>query len=171
MLLIALLWWLGFLQNDFLRRALPAIANISQGLFFADAFATILLLGGLRAAVRLYYDEFARDEAEHVKKLLVVGAGNSGESFLREVQRMDGCEYEVIGFIDDDPSKQRMRIRGRPVLGTVEQISGICEQIGVEEIVIAMPSVAGNQRRRVVQACEDTNVHTRTLPSMARSDI
>jgi FlaA1/EpsC-like NDP-sugar epimerase len=169
--LIVLVWWLSIVQNDSMRRALPAIANISQGMFFADVFATVLLMGGLRAAVRLYYDEFTRDEAEHVKRLLIVGAGNSGESFLREVQRTAGCEYEVAGFVDDDPSKQRMKIRGRPVLGTVEQISEICEQNAVEEIVIAMPSVTGNQRRRVGQACEDTKVRTRTLPSMVRSDI
>ena len=73
-------------------------------------------------AIRLYYEEFRTVEAGRLKRFLIVGAGNTGESLLREIHRMSVAEYEVVGFIDDDPVKQGISIHGIPVLGTVEQL-------------------------------------------------
>ena len=48
----------------------------------------------------------ARSRAGRLKRFLIVGAGNTGESLLREIHRMAVAEYDVVGFIDDDPAKQ-----------------------------------------------------------------
>ena len=76
------------------------------------------------------------------------------------------AQYDVIGFIDDDPVKQGINIHGIPVLGTVPQLPQICKDRNIEEIAIAMPSATRQQLRRVIQVCEGTQIRFRTVPSI-----
>jgi len=137
-----------------------------EGICMADMFATILLLAGLRTLIRLHFEESHTVEAGRLKRFLIIGAGDAGEELLRAIHRKSVAEYEVIGFIDDNSSKQGTLIHGLPVLGTVEQLPKICEQRNIDEIAIAMPSASHQERRRVVQVCSGTKIRFRTVPSI-----
>jgi FlaA1/EpsC-like NDP-sugar epimerase len=166
-LLIVVIWFVVILQIPAIRRGLPpGLAAVSQGLFLADLFGTILLPAGLRMIIRLYHEEFRTTEGRRLKRFLIVGAGNAGEALLREILRMPVIQYEVTGFIDDDPVKLGTRIHGTPVLGTVEQLPWICQDRRIEEIAIAMPSATRWQLRRVIEVCEGTKIRFRTVPSI-----
>lgn len=143
-----------------------ALFDVSQGVFVADWFATIMMLAVMRLIVRLYHEEYRAVAEGRLKRFLIVGAGDAGESLLREIQRVSGANYDVRGFIDDDPAKQKMRINGVPVLGTVNQLPGICRDKHIDEIAIAMPSATQQQLRRVVQVCEGAKIRFRTVPSL-----
>ena len=164
--LVIVALWYALLESGAIRQKLQNATEVSQGIFMADMFATVLMLGGLRIVIRLYHEEFRTAEGGHLKRFLIVGAGNAGEALLREIHRMPVALYEVIGFIDDDVVKQRIDIHGIPVLGTVEQLPEICKQRNIEEIAIAMPSATHHQLRRVVQVCEGTKIRFRTVPSI-----
>lgn len=165
--LILVVLWFSILTIEPVRMRLHELTTISQAIFILDMFATIVLLGGLRMAVRLYHEEFLAETGGKLKRFLIVGAGNAGEALLREIHRMAVVQYDVIGFIDDDPAKQGMSIHGIPVLGRVEQLPQICAKQNIEEIAIAMPSATAKQLRRVVQICEGAKVRFRTVPSVA----
>ncbi len=166
-LLIVTVWFAVLLQIAAIRRAAaPALAAVSQGVFMADLFGTILLPAGLRMIIRLYHEEFRTTESRRLKRFLIVGAGNAGEALLREILRMPVVEYETTGFIDDDLVKQDIHIHGIPVLGTVEELPRICADRSIEEIAIAMPSATRQQLRRVIQVCEGTKIRFRTVPSI-----
>ena len=163
--LIVILWY-AFMSTPLIRQKLPSITEVSQGVFMADMFATVLLLAGLRMEIRLYHEEFCAVESGRLKRFLIIGAGNTGEALLREIHRMSIAQYEVIGFIDDDPLKQDISIHGIPVLGTVEKLPEICKDRNIEEIAIAMPSATHTQLRRVIQVCQGTKIRFRTVPSI-----
>jgi len=148
------------------RPYLGDVTEVSQAVFMLDLFLTIMLLGGLRLLVRLYYEEFRTVENARLGRLLIVGAGNAGEALLREVHRMQVAQYEVIGFIDDDPAKRGMAIHGITVLGSVDQLPQICQQNQVDEIAIAMPGATHQQMRRVIQVAGGTKIKFRTVPSI-----
>jgi len=149
------------------RMSLPAgLERPAEGVCIADMFATVFMLGGLRIIIRLYFEEFRTAEAGRLKRFLIVGAGNAGEALLREILRMPVAQYDVVGMIDDDTVKQGTHIHGIPILGTVEQLPGICEEHKIEEIAIAMPSASPRQLRRVIQVCEGTKIRFRTVPSI-----
>jgi len=164
--IIIIALWFTMLNTTSVRRALVNLTEVSQGVFMADMFATILLLAGLRMAIRLYYEEFRTVEAGRLKRFLIIGAGNAGEALLREIHRMPVAQYDVIGFIDDEPAKQGINIHGIPILGTVEQLPKICKERNIEEIAIAMPSSTPAELRRVVRVCEGTKIRFRTVPSI-----
>jgi len=154
------------LQEICQKKVFRDISEVEQSVFMADLFGTFLLLGGLRMVIRLYHEEFRTVEVGRLKRFLIVGAGNAGEALLREIHRMPVAQYEVVGFIDDDVSKQGIDIHGIPVLGIVEHLPGICKERGIEEIAIAMPSASHQQLRRVIQVCEGTKIRFRTVPSI-----
>jgi FlaA1/EpsC-like NDP-sugar epimerase len=165
--LIIVALWFTMLYIDPVRRSLPqGMTVVSQGVFIADLVGTILLQAGLRMVIRLYYEEFRTTEAGRLKRFLIVGAGNAGEALLREIHRMPIAQYDVIGFIDDDPLKRGINIHGIPVLGTVEQLPKICKDRNIEEIAIAIPSATHQQLRRVIQVCEGTKIRFRTVPAI-----
>jgi len=166
-LILVALWFIVILQVPAVRRALPpGIAAISQGVFMADLFCTILLPAGLRMITRLYHEEFRTKESRRLTRFLIVGAGNAGEGLLREILRMPVTRYETIGLIDDDPIKQGTSIHGIPVLGTVPELPRICRERNIEEIAIAIPSATRQQLRRVIQVCEGAQIRFRTVPSI-----
>ena len=164
MIIVAL--WFIVLNITILRREMGDLSGVGSGVFILDMFFTFLLLGGLRMMVRLYHEEFYREENAHLKRFLIIGAGNTGEALLREIHRMTISQYEVVGFVDDDPEKQSLFIHDIPVLGTVDQLPAICKDKEIEEIAIAMPGATHQQLRRVIQICEGTKIRFRTVPSI-----
>jgi FlaA1/EpsC-like NDP-sugar epimerase len=165
-LIIVFLWFVSL--NSSLRNFphIDKLTEVSQSVFILDMFLTLVLLGGLRMLIRLYYEEFRTIEGGRLKRFLIVGAGNAGEALLREIHRMPVAQYDVIGFIDDEPSKQGISIHSIPVLGTVDQLPKIAVKHNIEEIAIAMPSVSRQQLRHVIQICEGTKIRFRTVPSI-----
>lgn len=164
--LVIVVFWVIALNIDSVRRNFQSITLVGQSVFVLDMLATILLLAGVRMMVRLYYEEFRTVEGSRLKRFLIIGAGNTGEALLREIHRMSIAQYEVIGFVDDDPIKQGIHIHGIPVLGTVEELSKICKDRNIDELAIAMPSATHHQLRRVIQVCEGTKIRFRTVPSI-----
>ncbi len=165
--LIIVALWFTMGRIDAVRAHLPLdMKRPAEGVCIADMFATVLMLGGLRILIRLYYEEFRTAEAGRLKRFLIVGAGNAGEALLREIHRMPIAQYEVVGFIDDDPIKRGTNIHGIPVLGTVEQLPEVCEERNIEEIAIAMPSASHSERMRVVRVCEGIKIKFQTVPSI-----
>ena len=164
---IIVILWFTFL-NSVLRDqpSLQNLANVSQSIFILDLFLTFLLLSGLRMIIRLYYEEFRTIEGGRLKKFLIIGAGNAGEALLREIHRMPVAQYDVVGFIDDDPSKKGISIHSIPLLGNVEQLPKICEEKNIEEIAIAMPSATHQELRHVIQICQGAKIRFRTVPSI-----
>jgi FlaA1/EpsC-like NDP-sugar epimerase len=161
------LWFVVVLNIKTVRTRLENITNVEQSIFLLDMAGTFLLLAGLRMVIRLYFEEFRTVAASRLKRLLIVGAGNAGEALLREIHRMPIAQYEVTGFIDDDPAKQGTNIHGIQVLGNIEQLPKICEDRNIEEIAIAMPEATHYQRRRVVQVFDKgTKIRFRTVPSL-----
>jgi len=137
-----------------------------EGVLMLDLFTTIVFLSALRMLIRLYHEEFFSESHGTARRFLIIGAGNAGEALLREMLRRRDTNYDVVGFIDDDPAKQGMSIHGITVLGNVEQLPGICKKSSIDEIAIAIPSATRKQLRHVVQVCQGTALRFSTVPSL-----
>lgn len=147
--------------------------NYSPAVFIVDGVFTFVLIGGKRMLIRSYFAVYTNFKSTahplskvHFKKVLIVGAGAAGEKILREIFENYQLNYNVIGFIDDDPEKQGRSIHGVHVLGNIDKLSYILEKAEIEEILIAIPSASGDQIRHIVKACKDCNVSYKILPGI-----
>lgn len=145
----------------------------SRAIFIIDGILTFLLSGALRLGIRIKY-AFSRNSQGTLgkppmiqrKKCVIVGAGDAGEKMLREINENRFLDYEVVGFIDDDPTKKRRSIHGIRVLGSVDEMQNVLMRNNVQEILIAIPSATGEQMRRIVDACISCNIPHKILPSI-----
>ena len=145
----------------------------SRGVFIADGIITFLLTGGVRMAIRSFYSSrmnpmtsIYQPVSAQLTKVLIVGAGQAGEKILREIMGNNSLHYDVVGFIDDDPEKQGRTIHGIRVLGTVERLSIIIKKEKIRQVLIAVPSASGDQIRRIVEACQQSDTSYKILPGI-----
>lgn len=148
----------------------------SKGVFLIDGVLAFLFTGGLRVFVRFIFKEYMNTGTESGFRLfkndedltpvLIYGAGNAGEKLFRELSENPRLTYRVVGFADDDQSKQGRSIHGVPVLGGVKDLGAIKEKHKVKEVLIAIPSSNGRQMRDVVDECKACDLQFKTLPGM-----
>jgi FlaA1/EpsC-like NDP-sugar epimerase len=143
--------------------------NVPASVIVLYGLLILVFIGGSRFAVHMLYERPLRGfrARRDARSVLIVGAGDGGRLLLREILRNPELGYRPVGFIDDDPRKQRARIdRGMSVLGTTEQLPGVLEDVEPDEVLIAVPSAPGTMRARVVAACRERGVPVRTMPTV-----
>ncbi len=101
-----------------------------------------------------------------VQRVLVIGAGMTGQMVAREFLQHQEWGYKPIGFVDDDPRKQGIRIHGLPVMGDRYDIPELVESRHVDVVALAMPSASGATIRDFVGICQQTNAAVRTVPGV-----
>ena len=99
-------------------------------------------------------------------KVLIVGAGDAGAMLLREIERYHIANRQVVGFIDDDKNKTGKILLGVKVLGTRNELVKIASEKGIDEIIIAMPSVKGKEIKAIINICKETNCKLTILPGL-----
>lgn len=104
-------------------------------------------------------------ESDKKVRTLVVGAGSGGSLFINTV--LSGkSDIEIVGIVDADPNKLGTYIHGIKVLGNRNDIPGIVENYGVEQVTIAIPSLKGAEREKIVEICNDLHVTVNSMPSV-----
>jgi len=133
-------------------------------IYALEALITFTLLTGVRVLSRMLAETVRADSTS--KRLLLVGAGHAAQMIIRETQEVE-TGYRVIGCVDDNPLKKGLRVLGVPVLGPVEALTKVVSQQRIDEVLIAIPSAAPAQKRRLVAICKEAGVVFRTVPEMA----
>jgi FlaA1/EpsC-like NDP-sugar epimerase len=130
---------------------------------------TLALLGGMRYLVNLVLTRPVRGlrSRKDARTVLIVGAGDGGQLVLREMVRNPELRYRPVGFVDDDPTKKKMRVAsGVKVLGHTQELARILDEVEPDEVIIAIPSAPGSLRARVVSACRHRGIPVRTTPTV-----
>jgi len=135
----------------------------AEPVLFAFLTTTLLALPRLGRRMMDWYRAMRRNGVVK-RRTLVVGGGDAGEMVMRETQRNPKSEYQVVGFVDDNPAKRHMRIHGYPCMGTIDDIPRLAAEHGVQEVVIAIPSATGETIRRIFQICKQSSARVRIVP-------
>lgn len=162
---------------NILKASVVGIAAISMVLFFYNRLDLVprsvlllypMMLTALVGMPRLLYrgwkDQTTSWRTGRSKRVLILGAGQSGEAIVRDMRR-EGS-YQPVGFLDDAKRLQGGRIQGLQVLGRVRDVARIAPEVAADLLVIAMPSVSADSLRQVVQACEKTGLPFRRVPRL-----
>jgi FlaA1/EpsC-like NDP-sugar epimerase len=102
------------------------------------------------------------------QRLLILGAGHTGQALARELQNSPGLNYQPIGYLDDDPRKQKRRMHGLRVFGPVENLEDNIRAHSVDAVAIAIPRASGSMVRSIVAACQSLAVPVRIVPGVER---
>jgi dTDP-glucose 4,6-dehydratase len=105
---------------------------------------------------------FGMQGREQGRRVLIVGANETGAMALRLLLRSPDPRYKLAGFLDDDPGKQRRRIGGIPVVGRVRDLPAVVQRERAEVVVLALED--GFERENTVRLqCEELGLELRQL--------
>ena len=185
------LWATGLYKGLWRFASFPDLWNIARAAFFGTiliftAFTLIvgstireslgvmavypgmlfLALGLPRMCYRFWKDSNLPGNQALVgsKRVLILGAGRSGALLERELRHRGG--FDVIGFLDDDLRLRGAQVHGIPVLGAIEKLPRVSQEVEAELAIIAMPSATNQQMQNIVEICEQSGIEFRTLPTL-----
>lgn len=81
------------------------------------------------------------------ENILILGAGHCGKTLITLLEHQ-ASPYRVVGFLDDDPAKQRQVIASPAVLGTIDQLSDIAAKEKVNTAVLAITQERSHELMR-----------------------
>jgi FlaA1/EpsC-like NDP-sugar epimerase len=155
-----------FMTGD-LTRAAAGAEMLPRSVLVLDWITALVLFGGLRFGVRAFREERLLPwRARRGKRALIIGAGTAAERLLRETQREGESEICPVAMVDDDPDKRGMRLHGVPVVGTSRDLKALVASNGIKLLVIAIPSATRGEMRDIVEACLETGVDFKIVPSV-----
>lgn len=125
----------------------------------------VLLIGGSRFCWRLFRDTFIQGNRTKIRTM-IVGAGAAGMMVARQLINNSDGELTPVAFIDDSMKKQKLDILGVPVIGGVDHIAAAAEQLNIEHIIIAIPSLGKKELNVIYKECIKTKAKTQILPML-----
>jgi len=143
---------------------LPGMPRSALGI---DWLLSLVLIGGSRFALRILAEQSIVTHTNgKTKRALIIGAGDAGALVVRELQRSSQLNLIPVGFLDDNPAKQKHVIHGVTVLGRVADLDSAIDQHGISEVIIAIPSAPGHLVRMVNDVCRLKGIPSRTMPGI-----
>ncbi len=151
---IPLLFWMLRLEAIIVPRSVLVLYPI----------LLLLIMGGSRLLYRLWKERILyAGIGMHGNPVLVLGAGDAAVSLSKELARSQ--TWRQVGFLDDDPRKQGRTLNGIKVLGKLEELPRWAERYGVTQVIIAMPSAAHQERKRVIDLANQYGIKALTVPA------
>jgi len=147
----------------------------AEGFFLKESLFTTVLsmfaVTGMRMAIRIIGKvirvSLNRTRRANPKPVLIVGAGELGVTLAKDIAQNTDLNYHILGFVDDDPKKQKMIIYGHKVLGRVSQIPQLVGWLKPEEIILAISSVSAEEKKRIIELCSEQPCRLKILPGIA----
>ncbi|ASK63730.1 hypothetical protein CFK37_16975 [Virgibacillus phasianinus] len=123
----------------------------------------MLLIGGSRFMWRLYRDS-VMNKNDNKNRTLIVGAGSAGTMVARQLSKDNDSHLLPVAFIDDNIRKHQLDILGIPVIGGVGKIASAVQELNIENIIIAIPSLSKKELNTIFLECAKTKAKTKILP-------
>lgn len=99
-------------------------------------------------------------------RVMVVGAGAAGYMIVREMKNSKHLHKKLVCIIDDNPAKVGSFMQGVRVVGKKEDIPRYVEEYNIDEIIIAIPTLAKEAKDELLEICNSTACHILTLPGI-----
>lgn len=108
----------------------------------------------------------SEEELRRARRVAIIGAGDAGAALAHELTLKPGMGLDPVAFFDDDKRKWNSRVHDIPVVGAPEKLLEVKAKLGIEHVVIAMPTAPAHRVGEVVRLLSDAHIDCRTIPSV-----
>jgi UDP-GlcNAc:undecaprenyl-phosphate/decaprenyl-phosphate GlcNAc-1-phosphate transferase len=138
--------------------------TFSRGVLIIDGLLLALVILGSRMSFRLLRLWLGNlRKLPDGRRVLICGAGDGGELLLREIHNNQSLGLQPVGFLDDDLSKQGRVIHGVRVLGTIDALPSVVEEIHAQEVIVATSKLSDDRSTEVSVLCQQAGVALRRM--------
>jgi FlaA1/EpsC-like NDP-sugar epimerase len=156
---LAALAWVGLVfltemaGNGIVPRSVPVFYWLIGG---------AAIVGSRFAAKRFIWDQ--PDKQLHREQVVIYGAGESGSQLATAL--LSQGRSVVAGFVDPEPSLHGRDVAGQRVFSPA-YLPELISNYGVKEVILSMPSLSSEERRRIVAELRKYPVKLRILPAIS----
>ena len=131
--------------------------------------AIVFMFAVLRFSKQLYRSiRGTYGESKINKFILVIGAGSAASILIKDINKT-GSTSKIVCAVDDNVNKKGKMLMGVPIVGTRDDVKRAVKKYNVNEIIIAMPSAASEDIKKIIAICQETKLPVKILPSVAKS--
>jgi len=139
--------------------------ELGMPVLIVDWMASCILIGAFRFGVRYVLEGHLFSKPG--KRTLLYGAGEHGAVVARHLKKNPQMHCRLVGFIDDDPTKQGKKVQGWPVLGGRHDLGSVVRANAVEEIIVAIASPDGEIVKDLYKESKNLGVRCRIVPGIS----
>ncbi len=141
-----------------------------RSLFGIAFLLDMLLVGGVRFAYRGLRRILRGDRIRltNAKRVMIIGAGDAGSIVVKEFRNNPGLKSVPVSIIDDDIAKHGKKLNGVHIDGGRKRIIEVARKKGIDEIIIAIPSVSNRIVNEIYAECSKTRCKVKILPSVSQ---
>ncbi|PYQ20107.1 MAG: undecaprenyl-phosphate glucose phosphotransferase [Acidobacteria bacterium] len=146
----------------------PEVAPLweySQGVIAIFVVLDVLALNAGRAALRGYLQRMWA-AGYNVKRVLVAGAGELGQTVAETILAHRELGYQVVGFVDDDPARRSRA--GLSVLGRLDETMSVANSHGVDQLYIALPLDEHAKLLKLIKSVRNECVDIKVIPDLVQ---
>ena len=107
-----------------------------------------------------------RNNTDAYKRVMIIGGGEAGRIILRDIRHAKEIHEKAVCVIDDDPKKRGMYVEGVPIAGDRHGIFKAVVNYNVDKIYLAIPSISAEDRRDIINICNETGCEIKQLPGI-----
>jgi exopolysaccharide biosynthesis polyprenyl glycosylphosphotransferase len=137
----------------------------SRLIFLYAAFFITVFLGVSRLFISRVRN-YLRNYGVGVERMLLVGAGDVGRMVMRNVTARPDYGYQIIGFVDDNPSKGNTDIGPFRALGPTENFEALLNKLQIDTVVICLPWQTHRMIQRLLRSCDTHDVRALVVPDL-----
>ena len=100
------------------------------------------------------------------RRVIVFGAGDAGRGLLRNMMRNEQSGFLPVAILDDDKTKERLRIDGVRVRGTREDIDAVASRFNATALVVALPKADAELIRELTDRAVAAGLDILVLPPL-----
>jgi FlaA1/EpsC-like NDP-sugar epimerase len=139
---------------------------IPRSIIIIHFLLTIFVLIGSRFFIKAIYKTALNSEKNLKRtKVLIYGAGASGLMTKSTLTQDSKRSWEVLGFIDDNPSKARKQLEGIPVYTSAVLNENYIVKNQVNELVLSMQNIEPDRKKEIVEKGLQLNLKVKVVPA------
>lgn len=131
-----------------------------RGVFIFIVAATVLTL-----IWRLIYIQIFTAPV-FTRRVLIIGAGLAGSTLAEMLQALKPAPFTLVGYVDDDPAKQRQEIKGYQVLGPGPQLMDLVHSYNISDLIFAISGELQPETFKAVLNAEEKGIEVSSLPTV-----
>ena len=142
------------------------VYRISYSILIIHYLLSLFFLIGNRVVVKVFFIQITRQFTKERIPVLIYGAGAAGMLTKNALIKDKGLRYEVVAYIDDNPSKVSKRMEGIPVINQYRALrTSYIKQHGIKQLIIAIQGIHPEKKKRVVEAGLDLHLEVKVVPA------
>ncbi|MBT4933449.1 MAG: polysaccharide biosynthesis protein [Rhodospirillaceae bacterium] len=149
--------------------------NLPRSYLAINWFVLMALLGGPRFLYRLSKDRRLDLRLEDVGApripVLLVGAGDATEEFIRSIGRTADANYRIVGILSESEGRVGRNIHGVSVLGTLDNITDVIAALDKrgeqpQRLILSKEDLDGAKVRSLLDAATEAGMTLARLPRL-----